>query len=334
MNSLDYQQQTQSYSTWGDKLLQHTDRLHEIQSSRNFRPITLQLAPTEACDSDCPFCSVQARPTKQKILWPDLVKGIGQFAELGCKAVEITGGGNPCIYRDGSHTINDIIKLCHDHNLKIGLITNTEILSRHLSPESMATLAWCRVSLAKLDEGFSPSDFNLHGLPPGKLGLSYIVHSATQPSTFDAIQAVLSAHPDAKFVRIAADCLTDDSLILKSKIGPILSTLDPRFFIKEINDNYHPFPHGCWIGMIRPYWTSTGIYICTSHVLKKRTYLPEYRLCGCNDIAETWASMNARFASGQPPYPIDISQCWHCYYHNNNQLLSTIINELPDKEFA
>jgi hypothetical protein len=45
--------------------------------------------------------------------------------------------------------------------------------------------------------------------------------------------------------------------------------------------------------------------------------------------------MNARFKAGQNPYDIDIQgQCWHCYYYRNNELLSYVVADLPDKNFA
>lgn len=329
----DYQQQTQAYSTWGDKLLQHADRLAEIQVRRHFRPITLQLAPTETCDSDCSFCSVGNRPSG-KIPWDVLAKGAHDFIDLGIKAVELTGGGNPTLYRDGPRTINDIVELFAARSVQVGIITNTEKLSRHLHPNTMASASWVRVSLAKLDEGCTPADYDFSGLPDGKLGLSYIVHEHTTPATFAAIEEVARRNPAAKFVRIAPNCLNDDSIGFKERWQQQLATLDPRFFVKEINDNFHAYPGGCWVGMTRPYWTSTGIYICTSHVLKKRTYLPEYKLCDAADITATWAAMNSRFASGLAPYEIDISHCDHCYYANNNRLFATVIHELPDKNFA
>lgn len=332
--NLDYQQQTQAYSTWGDKLLQHTDRLNDIQDKRRFSPITLQLAPTEACDSDCSFCSVQNRPIKERIHWEELELGCNAFMDLGIKSVELTGGGNPLLYRDDGHTINDVIKLFTDRGVEVGIITNTEKLKRHLSDASMAAVKWVRVSLAKLDEGCTPEDFDFTGLPDGKLGFSYIVHHKTTPHTFEMIEAIAKANPSAKFVRVAADCLTEESLTIKNQWGSLIAGLDPRFFIKEIGDNFHAYPGGCWVGMIRPYWVSSGIYICTSHVLKKRTYLPQYRLCGPLEIYSAWSNMNARFQAGLPPYEIDVSGCWHCYYAQNNKVLATVINELPDRNFA
>lgn len=330
----DFQQQTQAYSTWGDKLLQHADRLWEIQGTRRFSPITLQLAPTEVCDSDCSFCSVGNRPNG-RIDWGVLEKGVHDFKRLGIKSVELTGGGNPTLYRSLGHDINDVIELCADIcGLDVGLITNTECLKARLSPRSMDLLKWVRVSLAKLDEGKVPEDFDFSELPTGKLGLSYIVHEKTTPKTFADIQTLAVANPDAKFVRIAPNCLNDDSLTFKDKYGELVASLDPRFFIKEINDNFHAYPGGCWVGMLRPYWTSTGVYICTSHVLMKRTYLPEYRLCGAEDIFEAWGKMNERFMSGLAPYEIDVSKCGKCFYFNNNQIISTVINRMPDANFA
>jgi tRNA A37 methylthiotransferase MiaB len=87
-----YEQQTQAYSTWGGKLLQHTDVLHAIQAKKEFRPITVQLAPTEACDSNCPFCSVSWRAVDKKIPFAVIEKGLREFRALGAKSIELTGG--------------------------------------------------------------------------------------------------------------------------------------------------------------------------------------------------------------------------------------------------
>ena len=108
---MNYEEKTQQYSTWGDKLLQHTDVLHAIQVHQTFRPITVQLAPCEVCDSDCPFCSVGGRPLKSYIPFDKIKKLLIDFKNLGAKSVEITGGGNPLLYRDriNNKNINDII---------------------------------------------------------------------------------------------------------------------------------------------------------------------------------------------------------------------------------
>ena len=123
---------TEQYSTWGDKLLQHTDVLYSIQEQKKFKPITIQLAPCEVCDSDCPFCSVAGRPLKSYIPFEKIVKLLNDFKSLGAKSIEITGGGNPMLYRDREtgENINDIICYAGSLDYDIGLITNSHDLKR------------------------------------------------------------------------------------------------------------------------------------------------------------------------------------------------------------
>lgn len=332
--NISFEQQTQAFSTWGDKLLQHADVLNGIQNLKTFNPITIQLAPTEACDSDCPFCSVQNRPISQKIPFADISNGLAEFAYLGAKSVEITGGGNPLLYRDGDKRIQDVITLSNSLGLDVGVITNSEDIPKRITNPD--TVKWVRVSMIKLDEGKSPSDYNFDGFD-GKIGLSYIIHPGTTKKTIQSLARVVELWPSIKFVRIAADCLTEDSVSISNKWGGVIAEIDKhgKMFIKEIGSNFKPFSGGCWVGMIRPYWVSSGVYICTSHVLINRTYHPTWRLCSSDEILKTWKEMNLRFKNGEHPYKIDISkECWHCYYANNNKILSSVINELPDKNFA
>ena len=128
---------TQKYSTWGDKLLQHTDVLYSMQNDRIIKPITIQLAPIEACDSDCPFCSVAARPIKSYLPFAKIQQVLNDFKDLGAKSVELTGGGNPLLYRDrdSGANINDVIEYANSLGYNIGIITNSHSFKRWLNPE-------------------------------------------------------------------------------------------------------------------------------------------------------------------------------------------------------
>lgn len=331
-----YEIQTQQFSTFGDKLLQHADRLNEIQNYHVIRPITIQLAPTEFCDSDCPFCSVQNRPAKEKVPFDVIKKGLTDFRALGAKSLELTGGGNPLMYRDGSRTINHVIECAHELGYEIGVITNTEKIRRHINPDLAPLIKWIRVSLIKLDEGKDPDSYDFSGFDE-KIGLSYIIYNRTTRETIERISQVVELNPSVRFVRLAANCLTEESITVKEQWGSLINEIDSRgkMFIKEIGDNFHAYPGGCWIGAIRPYWVWNGVYICTSHVLIHRNYNQTWKLCDSDKITEKWADMNSRLRRGEKPYEINIyGDCRHCYYANNNRLLSAVINELPDKNFA
>lgn len=363
--STKHEELTQRWSTWGDKLLQHTDRLYDIQAHRTFRPITIQLAPTEVCDSDCPFCSVGGRPLKSRMPWDTVVQVLTDFRYLGAKAVEVTGGGNPMLYSDRGHDINDLVTLAHGLGYDVGIITNSHSLKR-LKPEVHGLIDWVRISLIQLDEGKEPEDYDLAGFPAAQVGFSYIIYEtdgfpdlmsrtgriypSTTPDTIRRIARMVELHPLVKFVRLAGDCLVQgDNKRIAAKWKPVVDEIDRwgKFFLKDIQDQDVPFDDRCYVGMLRPYVASGRdgqgyfVYTCSSFVLETRTYDPAYALCPVEKILSAWARMNENFSARGYPYQVKgnggrnwCGTCKHCFYQNNNRLLHTVASELPDRNFA
>jgi len=364
---MSYIEKTQQFSSWGDKLLQHTDVLYSIQEFKKFKPITVQLALCEMCDSDCPFCSVAGRPLKSYISYSQIEQMLVEFKHLGAKAVEITGGGNPLLYRDKREQkdINDVIRLAGQLGFDIGIITNTEKLERHLKPEVYKFINWIRVSLIKLDEGKAPEDYDFGSFPKERLGFSYIIYDGTNGipdelsrtkkpyigTTLESIERMaklVELNPECKFVRIAGNCLIKgNNKIVYDKWSSIVSKVDEleKFFIKEILDNDSPWDDGCYVGAIRPYIAphpeggDYQVYTCTSHVLQKRNYDLDYSLGSITDIAGIWKSMNESYAQYGYPYEVKgnkgrdwCSNCNFCYYKYNNQVLHTVAQKMPDDD--
>lgn len=360
-----HEELTQEYATWGDKLLQHTDVLYEMQVHRNIKPITIQLAPTEGCDSDCDFCSVAGRPLNRYMPWDDIVQALTDFKKLGAKSLEITGGGNPMLYRDKvtKKNINDIIELGHSLGYDIGIITNSEKLTK-LKPENFDKINWIRISLIKLDEGCDPEDYDFNGFPYEKLGFSYIIYGetaatpirkqyrpGTSEDTIARIARLVELHGgNIKFVRFAGNCLIKgNNSLVRKKFGDVVDANDKykKFFLKVIEDDDSPYKSGCYVGMIRPYIAAAPdgsprymVYTCTSHVLQARTYDLDYALCDTKSIIETWDLLNEHYKKFGYPYEVRSNggcawnkTCSHCYYANNNKLLHTVAREMKDKNF-
>lgn len=350
---------TQSYSTWGDKLLQHTDVLYSIQKDKIFKPITIQISLTETCESDCPFCSVAARPIKHYMPFEVLTQVLNDFKKLGAKSVEFTGGGNPLLYK----RLNDAIKLAYSLDYKIGIITNSYSFKKSLNPDLYYMIDWIRVSLIQLEEGRDPEDYDFNGFPTEKLGLSYIIYEdrggvdelsrtgrtykGTTIETIERIHKLLVLHSEIKFVRIAGDCLKKGANAkVKRDWKDIIEHIDQygKIFIKDIDNEDSPFNDGCYVGLIRPYVapgeTGYKVYICSSHVLNTRTYDEEYALCRVRDIIPTWKALNKHYAENNYPYEVKgnlgcnwATTCKFCFYKPNNKLLHTVANEMPDKDF-
>ena len=356
---------TESYSTWGSKILQHADVLNSIQNEKFFKPITVQLAPVEACDSDCPFCSVAGRPLKNRMSFDQINQVLNDFRTLGAKSVEITGGGNPMLWRHKGKNINDIIDVAYRLGYEIGIITNSNDF-RFLNPDSYKKIKWVRVSLIKLDEGKKPEDYNFREFPQEKLGFSYIIYegsehpdplsrtgkaySGTTVETVKGMIRIVEMHPKAKFVRIAGNCLIKgNNESIKDQFKDVVSMVNSQenFFLKDIGTNDSPFKEGCYVGAIRPYVASCPdgegyyVYACTSHVLQKRNYDKKYALCEIKDIMKTWYEFSENYKKYGYPYQIKENcgkqwdqTCTFCYYYNNNKILHTVSQELPDKNFA
>ena len=357
---------TQKYSTWGDKLLQHTDVLYSLQVEKILKPITIQLAPNEMCDSDCPFCSVAGRPLKKYLPFAKIKKLLDDFKVLGAKSVEITGGGNPLLYRDKEtkETINDIVRYASSKGFDVGIITNSHDL-KYLNEDVYPLLSWVRVSLIQLDEGKNPEDYNFRGFPYDKLGFSYIIYetngqpdelsrtnkayAGTTEETIKRIVRLVELHPNIKFVRIAGNCLIKgNNKIIRDKFKAIIDELDKhqKIFIKDIDENDGPFNDGCYVGAIRPYIAANPhegdyqVYICTSHVLNKRVYDLEYSIGPVDDVLGIWDRMSKSYQEKGYPYEVKCNKgegwettCKYCYYKFNNKLLHTVAKPMPDKNF-
>jgi hypothetical protein len=356
---------TQQYSTWGDKLLQHTDVLYSIQKEKKFKPITIQLSPCEACSSGCPFCSVAERPLKSYMPFKDIKKTLEDFKFLGAKSVEITGGGEPLLYKDKEtgDDINSIVEYAHELGYNIGIITNSSTLKR-IKKENYEKIDWIRISLIKLDEGVEPEEFDFCEFPKTKMGLSYIIYEGefgtgtrlgkpyipTNSETIRRIVRVLNLHPEIKFVRIAGNCLIKgNNSVIREKFKDVIDEIDinGKVFIKDIGDDDSPLDDGCYVGMIRPYVAPTPygdgkyqVYVCTSHVLNKQNYDLDYSLCDIDNIIPTWEKLNRNYEENGYPYEIKNNcgkdwgeSCKYCYYKFNNKVLHTVAQEMPDKNF-
>ena len=329
-----YEEMTQKYSTFGSKLLQHCDVLDSIQREYIWKPITVQLSLTSACGFRCSFCSVQNRPQGVNIPIKTVKKSLLDFKELGAKALEITGGGEPLLYEK----VNEVIEFADTLKYDIGVISSYPEPKTKIQKRNLEIIKWLRVSLNGLDENLRPEHYNFHNIPKGKLAFSYIINDRTNNQVLNNIYELVQNYPEVKFVRIAGDCLSGKNLKrIKRKWGKKIERINQsgKFFVKEINNNYLPFKKFCGVGAVRPYCVEDGkIYICTSHVLKNRTYDKNYIIGDMNNVKEMYALMNIKRLIGEPPYDINVKKCFHCFYYNNNKILYEITRQIPDKNFA
>jgi len=198
-----------SFTSTGEKLFWHQEAMQNLRNGKG-QPIVSHIMPTDVCNAKCGFCSVGERPGDvMPFSW---IKGyLDQLVPLGLKAVIISGGGNPILYKDkeSGADFNDLVDHIHRLGLEIGLITNGMPLVwyggtyapdpngdyndeksgnrmryipgryswKTVRPDTLDKLTWCRISMAGLDSNHKEQEVFVPDFDRSKtsLGFSWIM---------------------------------------------------------------------------------------------------------------------------------------------------------------
>lgn len=111
------------------KAVHWTSELSAWESGKLVYPHMLQIDPVAGCNHSCPFCTYRAQSDEEAnanfnesdiIAYDDIIHILDDTVEMGVKAAEITGGGEPSLHP----RFTDILQACHERDIEIGLITN------------------------------------------------------------------------------------------------------------------------------------------------------------------------------------------------------------------
>lgn len=355
-------EQEKTFTSTDEKLLAGgLERLVDFQKTGLLRPQSLQLAPEDACQLDCTWCSTKYRehsyvpelnePSKvvigkklekpNRISFLDACKTLHELMKVGpLKTVELTGGGDPSMYPQ----INELIGYIHDSGgLQVGMITNGIGLTKLVSQESLDKLSWLRVSLASFDpqnfkgnnKGGSNDKYqdrfpDLPSRIKGKLGFSYVWGEYSRPEVLDKI-AVYAKDHQVDFVRIVPDCLNAQKQgEFKSNVEKIVGEMNEKigkkvmFFQSKRYDVYSV----CRIGHIKPFLNADGyFYHCSAVPLYNQAFTPHWRMGHMSEVAKIWSKENVG--------KFDTSKCEYgkCFYAEQNEVLDTVSKQGVHKDF-
>ncbi len=198
-----------TFTSTGHKFFAHEEAMKNLRNGKG-QPVVTHVMLTDVCNHSCAFCSVQAR-AGDSLPFDDVMAYLDILRKYGLKAVILSGGGNPILYKckKTGKNFNDVVYAIRERNLEIGLITNGMPLKTFLCPNcggrgwygdnedcpcidsaypggrktwptvlpsSLDKLTWIRISMAGLDHAencvFVPD------IDPTKttLGFSYVAH--------------------------------------------------------------------------------------------------------------------------------------------------------------
>lgn len=340
--------QEQSYTSTGSKLFAHPDRLREFRDNEKPTPIVMHIMPTDICNFQCTFCSVGNRSGYEKAkplpgVKPDVLQlsqiqhVVDYLTSIGLKAVIISGGGEPTIYRDDKgNDFGDLIKYLRNKDLEIGLITNGSMLNKW--EKEVAELTWVRVSLY-------PPQYSLDvvHLPENipettTLGFSWVMAypDGQDPNTISEEQILeryqkfaqsikdFASQKGAKYVRVLPDCHTygDNFIKLHNTIDKLVERYGEPFFHQN---KMHKGPENCYIGYFHPVLYPDGrIYPCDSLILNDsdvktgRRFKQEYSMCNWDEVNKIYNDKVHSLIKDPK------KMCPKCVFNSNNSLLNDV----------
>lgn len=344
------------FTSTGSKLFWHQEALNNLRNGHG-QPIVTHILPTDVCNFKCAFCSVQHR-AGDSLTMVQISNYLSQLVPLGLKAVIISGGGNPLLFRDGKNDFNSLIEYIYGLGLEIGLITNgvplTEIDGRKtwkgVNPSTLDMLTWVRISLSGWDH--KQDRIDTPDLNPSKttLGGSYVLHDVYDEPA-DPKHGRVSTPEDVitpngkvvygsdripelkekmrewnkqykpKYVRLLPNCLEPSFIPERvDLLQEMANELGPDiFFVQEKPPRQ---PMRCFKGYPHPVANCDGfVYPCDSVVLNRTAghqFGSAWRMCSMEDIGEFYAKPIS------PNVPNDI--CPGCVFSDQVDMLSDIVD--------
>lgn len=321
---------TLSYTSAGMfpwKVLKHYELLAAAKRGR-ILPIHAQFIPTNKCNMSCDMCSCKKRDKRIELDFEQAEQIIQGLARLGCKAVTITGGGEPLMHPK----LADIVQTFQQCGIEVGLVSNGKLLGNALT-DTLRALTWCRISNDDSRTFSRRYDQALQDVvmraPTVDWAFSHVV---SKTPNLPEIQQVVKFANKWKFthVRLVSDLFianeVDQELVREDLKDAGIS--DDRVIYQARRE----FTQGgdCWIGFFKPLIGPDGnVYACcgVQYALDPPSYdLPEELCLGSAlDLDEIFNRSDT---------PLDGSICKKCYYAGYNELLEGIVSSFEHENFG
>tara|TARA_Y100001963_G_scaffold160065_1_gene267533 strand:- start:1468 stop:2667 length:1200 start_codon:yes stop_codon:yes gene_type:complete len=165
------------------KVIANVDRVIEFVETGNTSPVLIEVDPSNACNHACSFClssyihfekykgtETFSRATMPRDMLMNLCK---DFVDMGVRAVNWTGGGEPTLNKH----LKEAIEYCGKNGIKQGIFTNGTLLDKRDLFETMVdNMTWVRISI---DTGTEES-YNKIRVPKGGADWNKMVSNVTK----------------------------------------------------------------------------------------------------------------------------------------------------------
>jgi hypothetical protein len=312
------------FTSTGIKFWRHPAQMNAYRVRRLGTVISTHISPTSECNLHCRYCSVSKRTAHNMIPLAVIKDYVTKLKTCGLRAVIITGGGEPLMYR---HINELIIWLRYSCKLNVALITNGT-LSRRLNGRAWQALSWVRLSLNNIPDFLDRVTVNLRELRSNCTVGSSIIHAGRNKDWAWLRQTqILADRFNMQYIRVLPDCMLpqEDLAIAHWNVACVCQWLDDDRYFHQRKNHSTPPAAVCHQAYFRPYLSeepciSTGepgsVYPCDSVVLNDGVsrFASKYQLCPAGDVLRF---LSRSIAAGFKP----CEDCSGCVFADNLDLL-------------
>jgi len=293
-------------------------------------PIHIQLNPTNRCNLNCEFCSCYKRDKTIEWDFDDAMLTMQTAALLGCRAVTITGGGEPLLYSK----INELIDFLHDDlHIQIGLVTNGTQFGK-IRMKTFEKIKWCRISHSD-NRSFGPqykTDLSLQVALLNSVDWSFSYVLSNSPNYKKICDVVKYANRKGfTHVRIVSDLLNTDNVPGMESVRNHLkcSGVPDDIVIYQGRKEFVQGRKECLISLLKPVIGADGnLYPCCGTQYAMDPPPGDYDSSMCMgpeaDLYNLYLKQKC----------FDGSNCVRCYYDEYNSELEMMVIPLEHKEFV
>lgn len=256
--------------------------------------VCCEVNPTNLCTQDCEWCLYRGYRKKNPVSMPKetMLELLADLKQMNCESVIFSGGGEPLCHPN----IEEALWFAKALGLKVGLITNGDLLSEQMNDTILYACDWVKVSVNSINED------------PVK-----IIHLKD-----------LIKRRSKTVVSISA---FDEGIIKALKE----EGLKPDFFThSKIRDRFDRVD--CSKCYVTQSYTTIGpdceAYLCCSHMGNKKM---SYGNVKRKPLSQLWRSKNRqKVIKTQRKCP---PKCPPCRFDSQNSIINYLLGEKPHKEF-
>jgi len=328
------------YTSTGIKFWRHPEQMSSFKSESPKTIISTHISPEGACNLKCPYCSVTYRDTHNRIEINRIKSYVTKLKEYGLKAVILTGGGEPTLYKN----FNELVEWLHKENLSIGLITNGTQTHR-ISKEVLKYFSWVRVSINIFDDWQNKILFPYKDVSEDcVIGCSIVYtgeHELSQKEQTNWVElfrkvSTVADQCGATYIRVLPNCLLEQNQLLlqhESLENLLKEAKDSRYF-QQYKIHKTPNVDSCHQAHFRPYLSEEPwmdgepgtVYPCDSVVLNQSTahFSTKYQICKLEDVGDF---LERKIKMNFSPK----DHCSGCVFTENVEMLDAWKNDKIDR---